>query len=146
MAVVWSYAIFRFALVVSSLGVNLGSFLAASLTFAAMLLVAVPIACSPPVLIRSIRKNARKGVIQLTLAILVATMGLATLFIAMDTSMMHSREAYRLEGWFQILLPGAIFGVWLLIVLHWICQGALAVVKWRYQRGKSSQRVTGVVA
>lgn len=145
MAVVWSYAIFRIALSVYALGVNLGSFLAASLTCTAMLLVAVPIACSPPVLIRSIRKNARKGLTQLALAILVATMGLAALFIAMDSSMMHSREAYRLEGWFQILLPGVIFGVWLLIVLHWICQGVLAVMKLRQQRRKSSQRVTGAV-
>jgi hypothetical protein len=120
LAFVWSYAMYKVVVILNSFATNGGSSLFAWLMLAAVFLVGLPLACSPPMLIRAIRAEARPTFLKVGLAILVATVGLATLMFGMDPDSKHLSEGYRFDGWYLVLVPGAVYGVWLLMTLRWL--------------------------
>ncbi len=120
LACVWSYAMFKAVVNLNCLATSERSSLLAWVILAAVFLVGLPLACSPQMLIESIRAGARPTLLKVGLAILVATVGLATLMIGMDLDGKHLSEGYRFDGWYLILVPGAVYGVWLLMTLRWL--------------------------
>jgi hypothetical protein len=118
-AFVWSYVLFKAVVILNYMATN-GSSLFAWGMLVVVFLIGLPLACSPLILICSIRAEARPTFLKVGLAILVATVGLATLMVGMDPDSKHLSEGYRFDGWYLVLVPGAVSGVWLLMTLRWL--------------------------
>jgi hypothetical protein len=123
-----AYAMFRIAVILYSLVMNRGSSRVAWEMVAVMFAVGLPLACSPSMLIRSIRKEAKPTLLKVGLAILIATAGFVTLMFGTDLNTQDRFDAYRLDGWYLALVAGVVCGVWLLVMLRWLRQGALVVI------------------